>query len=246
MSEYDRLTTLLHRFQLSVVSDTPERANLMIYADAMGAAGSIVYSPGAPVEQANKSLMFSACVDWENGVNPLLQALPGSVTYDIAADADAQALVTLIRHESAGARCGAVSVLNRLCEVLIVRLLRDLMQRGKADTGLLAGLADARLSRAIVSMHDRPQKTWTVEDLAQVAGLSLSRFSELFSEIVGESPMAYLRHWRLILARQDLARGDRVASVARRYGYGSAEGFSRAYRRHYGNAPIQMRQGRAA
>lgn len=129
---------------------------------------------------------------------------------------------------------------------MVVRILRHLMQQGHAESGILAGLSDPRLSRAIVSMHDQPDQLWTVEDLSYVAGLSLSRFSELFVEVVGETPMAYLRRWRLILAWQDIVSGDRVSAVAHRYGYGSTEGFSRAFRRHYGKTPIQVRTGLAA
>jgi AraC-like DNA-binding protein len=58
--------------------------------------------------------------------------------------------------------------------------------------------------------------------------------------------MAYLRHWRLTVAHQDLVRGDRVEQVARRYGYGSGEGFSRAFRARFGVNPVAMRQPRAA
>ncbi len=66
-------------------------------------------------------------------------------------------------------------------------------------------------------------------------------FAELFAAQVGETPIGYLRRWRLTLARQDLARGDRVETVARRYAYSSPEGFSRAFRKEYGVAPISLR-----
>ncbi|WP_120500691.1 AraC family transcriptional regulator [Roseovarius sp. EL26] len=245
MPEFDRLTTLLHRFQLTVTSVVDGRIALALVANAEGTPARILFSPTGLITQGEEQIVFAAALEWDKGGNPLFQALPDMVECDIISDPDAQALITLICHEADARRCGSVSVLNRLCEVLVVRILRQLMQQGEAETGLLAGLSDPRLSRAIVSMHDRPEKLWTVEDLAQVAGLSLSRFSELFVEVVGESPMAYLRRWRLILARQDLVGGDRVAAVARRYGYGSAEGFSRAFRRHYGETPIQMRKENA-
>jgi AraC-like DNA-binding protein len=35
---------------------------------------------------------------------------------------------------------------------------------------------------------------------------------------VGQTPFSYLRQWRLTLARQDLAAGARVKTVAARYG----------------------------
>jgi AraC-like DNA-binding protein len=120
-------------------------------------------------------------------------------------------------------------------------LLRDQISQGTTEVGLLAGLADPRLSRTIVAMHDFPGRVWSNADLAQEAGLSLSRFSELFAQIVGETPMGYLRRWRLILAHQDITRGDRVDAVARRYAYTSPESFTRAFRKAHGVAPTALR-----
>lgn len=57
--------------------------------------------------------------------------------------------------------------------------------------------------------------------------------------------MGYLRRWRLILAHQDLVRGDRVEAVARRYAYASPEGFTRAFRKAYGVAPVSLRTAAA-
>lgn len=243
MAEFDRLSTLMRRFQLSVTPAAVENACLVILANAKGEPEKVIFCPEGQQELPAGLVVFSAHVDWENGVNPLLQALPRKVTLNISDDPQSQSLVKLIGQEAEASRCGTISVLGRLCEVLIVRLLRELMRSGTVDTGLMAGLADERLSRAIVSMHDKPERQWTVDDLAYVAGLSPSRFSEVFAATVGESPMAYLRRWRLILSRQDLAGGDRVDAVARRYGYGSPEGFSRAFRRHYGQTPLKVRLG---
>ena len=48
----------------------------------------------------------------------------------------------------------------------------------------------------------------------------------------------------MILARQDIQRGDRVQSVASRYGYGSSEALTRAFQRQFGSSPISLRPGR--
>lgn len=239
----DRLTTLMERFQLSVRPAAAGQANLA----ALGMAGSslaqrILYCPGGMLPlPASAVVLWSAKVDWSGPINPFLAALPRVVDYDISTNTEAQGLVQLMQAEAEARRCGAQSVVNRLGEVLMVRLLRDQISRGATEPGLLAGLADPRLSRAIVAMHDRPGHLWTNADLAQEAGLSLSRFAELFAAEVGETPMGYLRRWRLILAHQDLSRGDRVEAVARRYAYASPEGFTRAFRKAYGVAPVSLR-----
>ncbi|MCB4455890.1 AraC family transcriptional regulator [Leisingera sp. McT4-56] len=242
----DRLTTLMDRFQLAVRAADPGEANLLSLADAAGEPVRILYSTRGPLaDPAPGAVMWAARVEWSGQSNPFLAALPPVVEYDVSGNAEAQGLVRLMRDEAEGQHCGAQSVINRLGEVLMVRLLRNQIRKGATEPGLLAGLADPRLSRAIVAMHDHPGRLWTNADLAQEAGLSLSRFAELFAAEVGETPIGYLRRWRLILAHQDLARGDRVEAVARRYAYTSPEGFTRAFRKAYGVAPVSLRSAAA-
>ncbi|CUH98166.1 AraC family transcriptional regulator [Leisingera aquaemixtae] len=242
----DRLTTLMDRFQLAVQAAQPGQANLIALADSGGVPVRIRYCTKGAVERLDPgAVMWAAQVEWSGQSNPFLAALPPVVDYDITSNAEAQGLVRLMQEEAEGQHCGAQSVINRLGEVLMVRLLRNQIQKGATEPGLLAGLADPRLSRAIVAMHDHPGRLWTNADLAQQAGLSLSRFAELFAAEVGETPIGYLRRWRLILAHQDLMRGDRVEAVARRYAYASPEGFTRAFRKAYGLAPVSVRTAAA-
>ncbi|MEP2716538.1 AraC family transcriptional regulator [Pseudophaeobacter sp.] len=237
----DRLTTLMERFQLSVSPASAGEANLLALGE-QGKATCLVFFPrGEAQPVGDKQILLSVKVDWVAGHNPLMAALPLSVHFDLTENAETRDLVQLMLAESAGRRCGAQSVVNRLGEVLMVRLLRGQIEAGATESGLLAGLADPRLSRAIVALHDHPGRVWSNGDLAAEAGLSQSRFSELFASEVGETPMGYLRRWRLTLAHQDLARGDRVEAVARRYAYVSPEGFTRAFRKAYGVAPVSLR-----
>lgn len=238
----DRLTTLMERFQLSVSPADRVEANLLALGDQEQPTCLKFYPRGQADYVGQKDLLFAARVDWVSGHNPLMSALPKMVHFDLSASGDTLDLVQLMLSEARVHRCGAQSVINRLGEVLMVRLLRNQIEQGATEPGLLAGLADARLSRAIVCIHDHPGRLWSNGDLAAEAGLSLSRFCQLFAAEVGETPMGYLRRWRLTLAHQDLGRGDRVEAVARRYAYSSPEGFTRAFRKAYGLAPVALRQ----
>ena len=53
--------------------------------------------------------------------------------------------------------------------------------------------------------------------------------------------MSYLRRWRMVLARQDVERGERVQTVAARYGYASSEALGRAFKRLHGGTPTAFR-----
>lgn len=246
MSQIDRLSSLMSRFKLQVSPSDWTTGHLFITADRKSELpSSVILSPSG--EQAIKlrisdKPMFSAQVDWGGGTNPLFQALPETLELDLTTDPQAASLVLLLQSENEAQRCGSESVLNRLGEVLIVRMMRLQIERGDAKVGLFGGLSDPRLSRAIVAIHEHPGKQWRNQDLAEIAGLSLSRFAELFQTIVGETPIGYLRRWRLILARQDIGGGSRIQETARRYGYRSSEALSRAFSRQFGETPIEVRK----
>lgn len=246
MPDCDRLSALLSRFQIGVTPISAPAANLVIFAPSDDrAARRLVFSPHSPVSEVprpGERRVLGALVSWGGAANPLFAALPARIEVDLAEDSETAALISLFRAEAAARRCGVESVLDRLGEVLIIRVLRAQIARGAAEPGLLAGLADPRLARAIVAIHEEPGRNWRNDDLAALAGLSLSRFAEIFAATVGETPMAYLRRWRMVLARQDLERGERVQTVARRYGYGSGEALGRAFRRSFGASPMAIRR----
>ncbi len=242
----DRLSALIACFELSVVPTDPARANLLLYLDtATGQPARLIFAPGGQAchgEQPGQSLSFAARATWGGTSNPLLSALPATIELALAADLEMLPLAQLLTAEHRNQRCGADTVLSRLGEVLMVRLLRNQLERGVASPGLLGGLADKRLSRAIIAVHEDPGKAWRNSDLARIAGLSVSRFVELFGSIVGETPMSYVRRWRMVLARQDVERGERIQTVARRYGYASGEALGRAFRREHHIHPTALRK----
>ena len=243
MERYDRLTTLIDRFKLAVRPAAPEKANLVVCTAPDGTPDRACFrTRGMGLPPGESQVLFWAHVDWSGAKNPLLTALPEMVEIDLWNSPDNIGLVRMMQSEIIGQRCGVDSVLSRLGEVLIVRMMRLQIEAGYTQPGLLAGLSDPRLSRAIVAMHDCPGKVWRNEDLAKLAGMSLSRFAETFLTEVGEPPASYLRRWRLTLARQDIMKGHRVDVVARRYGFTSSEGFSKAFRKHHGETPIALRR----
>lgn len=244
----DRLSALMSRFALRVRPCDGEGGDLLILGRDATPASLLLHVDGQPARPgtATDAVLLRASVSWGGRDNPLLAALPAVIHHPLQDDPEIGAIVALMLAEIAAPRCGGPSVLDRLGEVLIVRLLRLQIERGATRPGLLGGLADPRLSRAIVAMHDRPGHPWRVETLADEAGLSISRFAELFRDKVGLAPLAYLRNWRLVLARQDIERGHRIQTVARRYGYGSAEALSRAVSQACGLSPLQLRKAARA
>jgi AraC-like DNA-binding protein len=136
--------------------------------------------------------------------------------------------------------CRAMSeALLRRC---LIWLLRRFFGRGRCGLGWLAPLEDARLGRAVTAMHERPQHSFTLPELAEVAGMSRSVFAARFSDTLGQSPIEFLKALRLARAAQLLARTDLpVKGVAARSGYSSRSSFTRAFVARHGIAPAAFR-----
>lgn len=148
-------------------------------------------------------------------------------------------LVELIDEEVDAGGHGRELILERLVEVLLVEALRfrPASEPGPAQ-GLLAGLSDPALARALRRLQLDLARDWTVAELARIAGMSRSVFAERFTRKVGLPPMQYLLEWRMALAK-DLLRRERppLTEVAERVGYQSASAFSTAFTRLVGRPP---------
>jgi AraC-like DNA-binding protein/quercetin dioxygenase-like cupin family protein len=147
-------------------------------------------------------------------------------------------LNTLLLAESLQPRCGSQVIVERLAEAYLVQMLRQFIQTQKIQLGLLAGLSDIRLARAIVAIHEQPQQAWQVASLAEEAGMSRSVFSGLFKKTMGMTPMVYLTSWRMRLAAQRIKNGDRnLAILSDQLGYQSEAAFRRTFKKVIGVAP---------
>jgi AraC-like DNA-binding protein len=116
-------------------------------------------------------------------------------------------------------------------EILFVGLLRHLIAHPRTPSGMLNGLADPRIARALVAVHERPQTAWTLESLAEVAGMSRTAFALRFRMLMNVAPGAYLARLRLGIARREIARGNGLKRAARESGYASSTALSRALSR---------------
>lgn len=148
-------------------------------------------------------------------------------------------LMELLGDEAIGTRPGREVVLQHLLEVLLIEALRSKAELGDTP-GLLRGLSDDRLAVAIRNMHARPERDWTVAELARDAALSRSGFHDRFQNAIGMAPMAYLTAWRLALAKDLLRKREAsVGEIARQVGYRSASAFSVAFARDVGMSPAR-------
>ncbi len=148
-------------------------------------------------------------------------------------------MIELIMEECHGCEPGKDMMLQRMLEVLLIEALRGReFSAGGARAGLIRGMRDPALARALQAMHSNVRTHWTVAGLAKIAGMSRSAFAARFSEVLGCGPIEYLTRWRMALAKDALMRGAKTLDgIADEIGYESASAFSTAFRKRLGCSP---------
>jgi AraC-like DNA-binding protein len=151
-----------------------------------------------------------------------------------------------LRQELREPQPGGFLVAQHLAYMMLVQALRLHLAEGlKGGVGWLFALADRQMSAAITAMHDDPAHPWTLQKLAQTAGMSRSTFAQKFKSTVGEPPMEYLLRWRMTIAGERLAdSGDPISVIALSLGYESESAFGKAFKRVMGRSPRQYGRGR--
>lgn len=189
-------------------------------------------------DEAHGAELVCAAVEFGIGdENPLLRALPSQLFVPLARLPGLALTQEVLFGEAFGQRCGHAAVVNRLTEVLVIQVLRYAIELRLVDGGLMAGLADSRLHKALSAVHAEPARAWTLESMAAEAGMSRARFASRFAQLVGVPPGEYLTGWRLGLARTMLRRGLPVKQVAVEVGYANASALGRVFSQRMGKSP---------
>ncbi len=181
--------------------------------------------------------------------NILLGVLPPVV--HLRKESDKAALrwaLERMRQELRDPQPGGSLVAQHLAQMMLVQALRLHLAEGlNGGVGWLFALADKQMSMAMNAMHEDPSHRWSLQELAERAGMSRSTFALKFKETVGDSPMEYLTRWRMLLAGDKLVNSSEpISAIALSLGYESESAFSTAFKRVMGCSPRQYSRARQA
>lgn len=138
-------------------------------------------------------------------------------------------------------RCEAL-IVDRLIRMLLLKAMHEHVASGPDATGWLRAIINPDIGRALLVMHEQPQRPWTVASLAEKALMSRSAFSARFTALVGRPPLEYLFGLRMQRASLMLRSGRReLKEVAACVGYESPSAFGKAFARWSGIAPGSYR-----
>jgi AraC-like DNA-binding protein len=153
-------------------------------------------------------------------------------------------LFALLKEETQASAPGAAAIFAKLADVFVTQALRSYL----AAADGLARLAlpvqpDPDIARIVKLIRSRPEARWSVNAMAQSAGMSRTSFNARFRAVVGEPPMSYLAHLRLSRAAGYLSTTAKsVRQIAHLVGYDNEASFSKAFSRLFGRPPGEYRR----
>jgi len=243
----DRLTALLEGLSPKVTrtskadglslhitkAETSELSSGSFSADQLDALSLLVSPVGCSLQstlEADQQCLMSFDVVFDGPMGPsFLAELSQPISIDMKdADPSLVQVMTLIANEMQVSRCGQPLFINRAGDILLICLMRHLTSRPQQAKGLFHALSDPRIARSLVAMHTKPAHPWTLEILANLAGMSRTSFANYFKDVMQVSPGKYLENLRLAIARRLVQTGVGLKQIAARTGYASPSTLSRA------------------
>jgi AraC family transcriptional regulator len=99
------------------------------------------------------------------------------------------------------------------------------------------------MQSAIRFIEDRLTEELSIEEIASSANSSSANFQRIFTIVTGMTVGDYIRSRRLSLAGKDLAEsGAKVIDTAIKFGFETAESFTKAFTRFHGVTPSAAKQ----
>ena len=177
--------------------------------------------------------------------NPLIESLPELLQISIESDSTVAFLFEQLMGETTTAKPGWERICDDMADLLVVQALRgQIISGGGTGCGALRGLTDADIGQALQIMHETPEFSWTVADLAHRVSLSRSNFAARFKTVVGETPLGYLTRLRLHRAAAQMRDEPDLPLpiIARNVGYLTETAFGKSFKRQFGTSPGAYRR----
>ncbi|NIB40756.1 AraC family transcriptional regulator [Pseudomaricurvus alkylphenolicus] len=206
---------------------------------------SVIFMPSGShhriqIKEFNEAELVCANIQFQpRQKTVLVDNLPKFLCIDIDQDEMISDVARWIFEEAFGAEHGRQIMIDRLCDVFVMQILRYVIRNGIVEMGTFAASSHPQLSKLMKALTANPEKTWTVDTMAESVAMSRSKFAALFKDSVGQAPMEYLTDLRLSKAQNLLTTDKPVALVANEVGYEDASSLARVFKKRFGVTPKQ-------
>lgn len=239
---------LIPRGQSHILADkiTFDAPSLETVLDDLNYDGNGVLVAGEGEERASTKMICGHFTFRRGADHPVLNALPDYICTtagDRAREPLLDEILRLITRRIFVEDLGSEASIKRMSEIVFIELVRAGIGEDEKLTSMVNAFRDKYIGRSLDLIHKRAPEPWTVESLAREVGMSRSRFSDRFTDLMKISPMAYLAEWRLQKSLELLEDvRTSVQHVSNRVGYLSPAAFTRAFSKRFGESPTQYQK----
>lgn len=226
----------------------PERTvmPLDVVLEKSGFDGSGILVYGGDELQSETQLICGHFSFEPNSRHILMERLPPYIhltNYGEDAGRWMEATLRVIGEEAGGRRMGGDLIALKMSEAILAQAIRSFIESSDAQEWALGAFSNKNLSRALDSFHKAPAERWTVELLANAAGMSRTGFAVQFQKLMQMSPMEYVTSWRMEIAKKFLLQDKTsLTDAAESAGYASDSAFTRAFKKETGQTPAEFRK----
>lgn len=145
-------------------------------------------------------------------------------------------MIRKVREIAEAARDPSVSAqinANGALQQLLIEMYNANRMRSSGGN-LLDGVLDA--------IKHAPERWWTVEELAELAGMSTGQLRRSFLHNTGVLPKGYIEQFKMHRAAELLHNGGSIAVVAQSLGYRDVYHFARRFKMRFGVPPGRFRK----
>ncbi|EIX9036832.1 AraC family transcriptional regulator [Klebsiella oxytoca] len=129
------------------------------------------------------------------------------------------------------------------CDALCAKLIFTLLENRSLETERSPVITHSGLGRLIYQIHSHYNDEWDIEKFMQYCQVSKSQLFRLFQETFNQSPLKWLKNYRLSQARRLLVETeDTIGKIAGLVGYNDPLHFSRDFHRAVGVSPSEFRR----
>jgi AraC-like DNA-binding protein len=219
---------------------TYDPANYLVLAVPLPAECDAEARPGEPILMVNidvDTTLVGEMLLEIDGPSPHPGATPRGISSTPMTEELGGAVIRLLE-------CLRCPVDSRLLGRQMVREVVYRVLRGEQG-GALYALASrddhfTRIARVLRNIHSDYAKPLGTEEMAKLAGMSVSVFHHHFKLVTACSPLQYIKRIRLDRAKALMTLdGYNAGSAARAVGYESASQFGREFKRLFGTTPAE-------
>lgn len=162
-------------------------------------------------------------------------------------DADLCQAGVMLRDALDGDDISSWVMFEAMSRVLLVKLLQRYGKRRPEEIDLSTRFTSAHYHRVLAYIRKHLDRSFSVDDLAQEAGMSTAHFSRVFKDTLGSTPMQYVLAYRVEQAMKMMKDTKvQLGEVAFSCGFSDQAHFSRSFKQVTGQSPRAYRQARAS